>query len=41
MYVTTKNSMYELGTPHSDCAKDASDWLNYTDHQLVKKLTYW
>ena len=41
VYVTTKNSMYELGTPHSDCANDALDWLNYTDHQPIEKLTYW
>lgn len=41
VYVTTKNSMYELGTPHPDFAGDALDWINNTDHQPMEKLTCW
>ncbi|ABW31619.1 hypothetical protein [Acaryochloris marina] len=41
VYVTTKNSMYELGTPHPKSAGDALNWPNHTDHQPLEKLTYW
>lgn len=41
VYVTTKNSMYELGTPHPDFAGDALNWIHNPDQQLEEKLTYW
>lgn len=40
VYVTTKNSMYELGTPHPDFAGDVQLWVNETDHQQWAKLTF-
>ncbi|ABW32933.1 hypothetical protein [Acaryochloris marina] len=40
VYVTTKNSMYELGIPHPDFAGDAQLWMDGTDHQQWAKLTF-
>ncbi len=40
VYVTTKNSIYELGTPHPDFAGEAQLWIDNADHQQWEKLTY-
>lgn len=39
VYVTTKNSIYELGTPHPDFAGDALQLFTSNDPQQWAKLT--
>ncbi|MGR3279994.1 hypothetical protein ACSYAD_33610 [Acaryochloris marina NIES-2412] len=41
VYVTTKNSMYELGMPHPDFTGDAQQLVDNMGTQQWEKLTYW
>lgn len=41
VYVTTKNSMYELGMPHPDFTGDAQMLIGDMENQQWEKLTYW
>ncbi|WP_299493441.1 hypothetical protein [Acaryochloris sp. IP29b_bin.137] len=41
VYVTTKNSMYELGMPHPDFTGDAQLLVGNMGTQQWEKLTYW
>lgn len=40
VYVTTKNSMYELGVPHQDFAGDIQLLIANTENQPIEKMTY-
>lgn len=41
VFVTTKNSIYELGTPHPAFMSDANIFVGNTDNHPIEKLTYW
>lgn len=41
VYVTTKNSMYELGLPHPDFAGDTQQLIGNMETSQWEKLTYW
>lgn len=41
VYVTTKNSMYELGMPHPDFTGDVQILIGHMETQQWEKLTYW
>lgn len=41
VYVTTKNSMYELGTPHPNVMSDAQLGMDHSGCEQWAKLTSW
>ena len=41
VYVTTKNSMYQLGTPRSNSIDTPKPLNGYTETIECEKLTYW
>lgn len=41
VFVTTKNSIYELGTPHPAFMSDAHFSMSNRDNHPIEKLTYW
>lgn len=41
VYVTTKNSMYELGMPHPDFTGDTQQLIGSMETRQWGKLTYW
>lgn len=41
VYVTTKNSIYELGVPHPAFMSDSHSWIDNTQNKQWEKLTYW
>lgn len=41
VYVTTRNSIYELGTPHPHIVNDAQQGAGGREDNEWEKLTYW